>query len=63
MDIKKEINYGELEAIMDQIIEHANIAKFECQKENPDLVTLCNNAIEDIGNLLSDAESCIKPFD
>lgn len=60
--MKKQINYKELEFIMDKIIAHANITKSECQKENPNLVVLCDNAIEYMGNLLSDAESCINPF-
>ena len=60
--MKKVINYEELKTIMSKIIEHANIAKSECQKSNPDLVTICDNAIEEIGNLLSDAERCINPF-
>lgn len=60
--MKKIIDYKKLEVIMIKIIEHAELTKSECQKETPDLVTLCDNAIEEIGNLLSDAESCINPF-
>lgn len=60
--MKKKINYKDLEIIIDKIIAHANIAKSECQKENPDLVVLCDNIIEDMGNLLDDAECCINPL-
>ena len=56
------INYEELKQIMDKMIEHCQRAKMECLKDNPDIVVLCDNAIEEIGNLLTEAESCIYTF-
>ena len=56
------INYEELQQIMDKMIEHCQIAKAECLKGNPDIVILCDNAIEEVGNLLAKAESCIYTF-
>lgn len=54
-----KIDYKELERILDKMIVHAQTAKSECHKENPDLVTLCDNSIEEMWNLVSDAERCI----
>lgn len=54
-----KIDYKELERILDKMMVHAQTAKSECHKENPDLVTLCDNSIEEMWNLVSDAERCI----
>lgn len=57
-----KIDYNELERILDKMIVHAGTAKSECHKEHPDLVTLCDNSIEEMWNLVSDAERCICPL-
>lgn len=57
-----KIDYKELEKILDEMIAHAQTAKSECRKEHPDLVTLCDNSIEEMWNLVSEAERCIYPL-
>lgn len=58
----KPVDYKQLEQIMDKMINHCKIAKEECKKKKPSIVALCDNAIEEIGNLLGEAESCIYTF-
>lgn len=55
----KTIDYKKLENIIDKMIASCLLAKAECSKNNPDFVTVCDNAYEEIGNLLGEAESCI----
>ena len=57
-----KIDSKELERILDEMIAHAQTAKSECRKEHPDLVTLCDNSIEEMWNLVSEAERCICPL-
>lgn len=56
------VDCSELTRIMDEMIKHCQIAKAECRKDSPDIVVLCDNAIEEIGNLLGKAETCIYTF-
>lgn len=59
---ERPINYKQLEQILDKMIEHCQTAKAECQKDKPSIVVLCDNAIEEIENLLRESESCIYTF-
>lgn len=61
-DCDKPIDYKQLEQIMDKMISHCKVVKEECKKEKPSIAVLCDNAIEEIGNLLGEAESCIYTF-
>lgn len=61
--MNKMIDYKKLQIIMKQVEECAQKAQLECNKEHPDIVILCDSCIEDIGNLLSEAERCIYTLD
>lgn len=58
---RKVIDYKKLQSIMKELEECVQETQSECEKENPDIVILCN-CIESVGNLLDDAERCINPF-
>lgn len=56
---KNSIDYEMLSSLMDKLSLIAEVTRAECAKENPDEVTICDHAIEELDSLISEIESCV----
>lgn len=53
------IDYKSLSILLDKVIEEATQAKSECLKKHPDEVEICDHAVENLGRLYDQIESCV----
>lgn len=60
---EESIDYGSLSSLLDKVIVEAIRAKSECSKEHPDEVEICDHAVENLGRLYDQIESCVLSHD
>lgn len=53
------IDYKKLFNLMGLVIEKAKTTQSECLEIHPDNIKICDNAVEDLGNLLTQIEACV----